>query len=67
MKDKQRGRRHRWGKQVYHTTGLDRRNYPTEHLEIHGQGDGDQDWPEYSSASMFVIGWEKPGQNLASS
>lgn len=33
MKDKQRGTRHRWGKQVDHTTGLDRRNYPAEHLE----------------------------------
>ena len=33
MKDKQRGRKHRWGKQVDHITGLGRRNYPTEHLE----------------------------------
>ena len=33
MKDKQRGRRHRRGKQVDHSMGLNRRNCPTEHLE----------------------------------
>lgn len=56
VKDKQRGRRHRWGKQVDHSMGLNRRNCPTEHPEIHGQRDGDQERPECSKR-LHVHHW----------
>lgn len=68
MKDKQRGRRHRWGKQVDHSMGLNRRNCPTEHLErFMANVMGTRKGLSVVSASMFIIGWEKPGKNLASS